>query len=258
MKRIKIFERILLLLLVLLCGAVDAQVVIKGTVYDKQARVGVPNVSVLSSTGIGTITDSLGRYTIKVPSTDSLYFSYLGKTTSRFVVKLLPPDEPLDISLPVSVDLLPSITVRQPSYRLDSLNNRKEYAKVFNDESLYFGAPSGGFGVGIGLDLIFNAKKIKRFERFKARLEREERDKYVDHRFTKALVRRITGLTSPALDTFMVNYRPTYDRLKEFETDYEYYSYIKYNGESFLYFWKRDHPNQVIVEDSTYRANLVN
>jgi len=252
MKRIKVYKTILLLLLVALCGIADAQVVVKGTVYDKQVRVGVPNVSVLSSSGIGTITDSLGRYSIRVPDTDSLYFSYLGKTTSRFVVKLLPPDEQLDISLPVSVDVLPSITVRQPSYRLDSLNNRKEYAKVFDGEPAYMGAPSGGFGLGIGLDLIFNAKKIKRFERFKARLEREERDKYIDHRFTKALVRRITGLTAPALDTFMVQYRPTYEHLKEFETDYEYYEYIKYNGESFQYFWKRDHPNE--VADTTSKA----
>src|SRR5687768_16405058 len=122
MKRTLIFRReLLLLLLILLCHTAIAQVVIKGTVYDKQARYGIPHVSVLSSSGIGTVTDTLGHYSIKVPDNDSIYFSYLGKISSKFPVKRLPPDQPFDISLPVSIDILPSVTVRQPSYRMDSL-----------------------------------------------------------------------------------------------------------------------------------------
>jgi hypothetical protein len=254
MKRItNFYQKILLLLLVFLCRSAVAQVVIKGTVYDKQARYGVPHVSVLSSSGIGTATDSLGRYSLKVPVDDSIYFSYLGKTSSKFLVKKLPPDQPLDISLPVTIDSLPSVTVRQPSYHMDSLANRKEYQKVFDYDGPDFSAPSGGFGMGISFDLIFNAKKYRSMEKLKARLEREERDKYVDHRFTKALVKRITGLTPPALDTFMVQYRPSYDQLKAFETEYEYYKYIKTFGEYFKNEWKIEHPG--IASDSTMKVD---
>lgn len=255
MMRTIIFRRkILLLLLVLLCRIAVAQVVIKGTVYDKQARYGVPDVSVLSSSGIGTVTDSLGRYTIKVPGDDSIYFSYLNKLSSKFPVKHIPPHQPFDISLPVSVDILPSVYVQQPSYRMDSLANRAEYRKAFDYDPNYLGAAGSGFGMGIGFDLIFNAKKIKRMERFKARLEREERDKYVDHRFTKALVKRITGLTPPALDSFMVEYRPSYEQLQSFETDYEYYSYIKAFAGYFKNQWQKDHPGE--MSDSTFRTDL--
>ena len=251
MKRTVIFQqKILLLLMILLCQATVAQVVIKGTVYDKQARYGVPHVSVLTSSGTGTVTDTLGRYSIKVPDDDSIYFSYLGKMSAKFPVKRLPPDLPLDISLPVSVDSLPSVTVRQPSYRMDSLANRKEYQKVFDYDPVIGSAPGSGFGLGVSFDVLFNARKFRRMEALKARLEREEKDKYVDHRFTKALVRRITGLTPPALDSFMVEYRPSYDILKTFETDYDYYSYIKSCGRSFLGQWKIDHPG-----DSTLRLN---
>src|SRR5437899_1708321 len=110
MKRTTIFcQKILLLLLVLQYREAVSQVVIKGTVYDKQARYGMPDVSVLSSSGLGTVTDSLGRYTIKVPGNDSIYFSYLGKMSMKFPVKKLQPDQPLDISLPVSIDSLPSV-----------------------------------------------------------------------------------------------------------------------------------------------------
>jgi hypothetical protein len=243
MKRTVIFQqKILLLLMILLCQATVAQVVIKGTVYDKQARYGVPHVSVLSSSGAGTVTDTLGRYSIKLSNDDSIYFSYLGKMSSKFPVKRLPPDQPLDISLPVSIDSLPSVTVRQPSYRMDSLANRNEYRKVFEYDPVIGSAPGSGFGLGIGLDAIFNARKFRRMEALRTRLEREEREKYVDHRFTKALVKRITGLTPPALDSFMVEYRPSYDILKTFETEYDYYSYIKSCGFSFIAQWKIDHP----------------
>jgi hypothetical protein len=245
-------RKFLLLLLVPLCQAAVSQVVIKGTVYDKQARYGVPHVSVLSSSGLGTMTDSLGRYSIKVPGDDSVYFSYLGKMTSKFPVKQLPPDQPLDISLPVLIDSLPSVTVRQPSYRMDSLANRAEYKKVFDYDGASLSTPSGGFGLGIGFDLLFGARKIRSMEKLKARLEREEKEKYVDHRFTKALVKRITGLTSPALDTFMVQYRPSYETLKSFETEYDYYKYIKAFGKYFIDNWKIDHPDA--TGDSTLRA----
>src|SRR5688500_6188625 len=210
MKRTIIFRRnILFLLLVLFCRTAIGQVVVKGTVYDKQVRYGIAHVSVQSTSGIGTITDTLGHYTIKVPENDSIYFSYLGKMTSKFPVKQLLPDQPFDISLPVSVDILKTVVVRQPSYRMDSLANRAEYRKVFDYDPDYGSAPGSGFGLGISFDLIFSGRKFRRMEALRTRLEREERDKYVDHRFTKALVKRITHLTPPALDTFMVTYRPS-------------------------------------------------
>ena len=252
MMRINIFRtNILLLFLILLCHISVAQVVIKGTVYDKQARFGVPNVSVLSTSGAGTITDTLGHYSLRVPNSDSIYFSYLGKATEKFLVNRLPPDQPLDISLPVSVDMLPSVTVKQPSYHMDSLANRLENKKIFDFESNYLSTP-GGFGVGVSFDAIFNAKRMARLERFRGFLIRQEQDKYVDHRFSKALARRITGLTSPALDSFMVQYRPTYETIQSFETDYDYYSYIKACGQSFKSMWKQDHPFE--ANDSTRSA----
>ncbi|WP_205510199.1 carboxypeptidase-like regulatory domain-containing protein [Longitalea arenae] len=250
MKCVIIFRTtILLLLFVQTNQAAFCQVLIKGTVYDKQARFGVPHVSVLSSSGTGTITDSLGRYSLKVPADDSVYFSYLGKMTSKFPVKHLPPDQPLDISLPVAVDSLASVTVRQPSYRMDSLANRAEYKKVFDYDPVLASAPGSGFGLGISFDLLFNTRKIRSMEKLKARLEREEREKYVDHRFTKALVKRITGLRSPALDTFMIQYRPSYEQLKNFETEYEYYQYIKTFSKYFIHNWKIDHPH---LADSSF------
>ncbi|MFT3826255.1 MAG: hypothetical protein QM731_20190 [Chitinophagaceae bacterium] len=238
-------KTLLLAALTFFALAATAQVQINGTVYDRMARYGVPNVSVMGTSGAGTITDSLGRYTIKLSGTDSIYFSYLGKATRKFPVKEIPPGQHFDMSLQVSVDSLPSVTVRQRSYREDSLQNRNEYRKAFEYEPDYLaGGGGGGFGVGISLDALFSLRKIRRMEAFRKRLEWEEREKYIDHRFTKAIVRRVTGLQSPALDSFMVWYRPSYETLQIFETEYDYYKYIKDWSLYFEEVWRRKYPLQ--------------
>ncbi|HEY4967817.1 MAG TPA: hypothetical protein VII28_15535 [Puia sp.] len=47
-----------------------------------------------------------------------------------------------------------------------------------------------------------------------------------DHKFNRALVKRITRLEPPDLDIFMKAFRPSYESLHHFETDYEYYQWI--------------------------------
>jgi hypothetical protein len=70
------------------------------------------------------------------------------------------------------------------------------------------------------------------------RLEWEEQDKYVDHRWNRAMVRRVTGLEPPKLDSFMRQYRPSYEFIKSCETDYEFYKYIQEWGRFFEENWK--------------------
>lgn len=58
-----------------------------------------------------------------------------------------------------------------------------------------------------------------------ARLEAEEREKYIDYRFNKPMVRRVTGLSSPLLDSFMVWYRPSYP-IAKFCDEVSFYQYV--------------------------------
>jgi hypothetical protein len=230
--------------LILLQKIVAGQVQIKGIVYDRSAHYGLRGVSVTGTSGVGTITDSLGCYSIKLASVDSISFSYLGKATQKFPVKDIPLNQSFDISLQVAVELLPAVVVRQNNYRQDSLENRNEYRKVFDYEPDYLSGQGSGFGVGISLSALLSGKKIRRMEALKRRLEQEERDKYIDHRFTKALVKKVTGLKSPALDTFVLHYRPSYETLLSFENQYEYYKYIKDQAIFFSDIWKKEHPDQ--------------
>jgi hypothetical protein len=232
------------MLLVLLHLAATGQVQVSGTVYERSAKYGMAGVSVRGTSGAGAVTDSAGHYSIRLPYTDSLSFSYQGKATMKFPVKEIPANRPFDMSLHIDIKVLPTVVVLQNDYKADSMANREEYRKVFDYSPDFLAKASNGAGAGINLDLLLSIRKMKRMEAFRLKLEQDERDKYVTHRFNKALVKKITGLQPPALDTFMLQYRPSYEMLQSFETDYEYYLYIKDWATYFSSRWKREHAIQ--------------
>ena len=204
-------------------------------------------VSVIGTNGGGTITDSLGHYTIRVRLEDSIYFSYLNKPTEKFAVKKMNADEPFDISVEAEVQALPGVIVNSRNYRQDSLENRIEYQKIFDYGKEYVtemksGRGGRGLGVGVDFDMLFDGRKNRRMLAFQQRLEQEERDNYIDHRFTKALVKKLTGFEPPELDTFMIQYRPSYEFIQSCETDYEYYKFISDWGKNFNAIWQHEHP----------------
>jgi len=246
----KLLQRTVLLLAAALCSlAAASQARVEGTVYDRSQRFPMQGVSVLASSGNGTTTDSLGHYVIRLRPTDSLYFSYLGKVSAKIPAKHIEDGVPFDMSLDVPYDSLSTVFVGPRSYRQDSLANRRDYQKIFDyDGSGYVvdkkAANNGSFGIGIDIDMLFDGKRNKRMDNFRQFLEQEEHEKYVDHRFTKAVVRRITGLQTPVLDSFMRSYRPSYEFVLACATDWELYQYIQTAGRSFSEMWKQDHPEQ--------------
>lgn len=205
---------------------------VSGTVFDITKRTPVESVSVLSTSGKGTVTDSLGRYSLSLNETDSLYFSYLNKSTPGYSVKDIQNPGAFDISIQRKIKELPGVFVKQRNYRLDSLQNRSDYEKIFDytKPGIKTSMNSSGVNPMAGLDLdefinMFKFKKNKRMLAFKRRLQQQEKEKYINHRFNKGLVRKLTGLQSPRIDSFMVEYRPTYDMVIQFN-DLEFGQFI--------------------------------
>lgn len=202
-------------------------------------QIPLAGVSVLSTGSTGTATDSLGRYVLFVHDKDSIWFSYLGKGTPKYPVASIPNIQNFEISLHVNVTELKPIMVKPRNYHLDSIANREEYAKAFNFRKPGLGivTPSGpGAAVGVDLDQlidVFQFKKNRRMAAFRDRLMQEEKDKFIEHRFSRQLVIRLTGLHGPDLDTFMVRYKPEL-HFTEFATDYEFQSYIKKCYQKFI------------------------
>lgn len=211
-------------------GRLHAQVKVSGTVYDASRATPLPSVSVMSTSGSGTTTDSLGRYTIFVNESDSISFSFLNKPTAKFPVKGIHNIFQFDISLHVPASELPAVRVMPRNYRMDSIQNRRDYAKAFDFQKpgISVSANPGG---GVGLDLgefinIFRFRYNRRMLAFQRRLLQEEEDKFIDHRFTRSVVRKITGLSGDSLIQFMTLYRPSYE-FTQVSNEYEFLEYIK-------------------------------
>lgn len=196
-------------------------ITVKGRVYDITAKIPLEAVTVFSTSGHNTFTDSLGFYQIQVGKKDSIWFSLLNKTTQKYPVDTIYNTDNFDIAIALQANNLPPVTVRNRSYRLDSIQNRLDYAKVFNykkpgirlSPSNAYNTATGGIGVGIDLEELINIFRFKRNKsilKLQERLIKEEQDKYVDKRFSKLMVRRLTNLISPGLENFMNKYRPSY------------------------------------------------
>lgn len=209
---------------------------IKGNVYDSSRNYAIELVTVLSTSGKGTITNADGHYEIEVTEKDSIWFSYLNKPTMKFPVLKIANPFAFDISLQVNVTVLKEVKVRQRNYKEDSAQNRKDYAKVFNYQKPRLTPSVTNMGVGFDLNEIINMFRFKRNRSmlsFQNRLLQQERDKFVDHRFNKALVRRLTLLTGNELDSFMLIYRPPYE-FAILTSDYDFQQFIKDSYRRFL------------------------
>jgi hypothetical protein len=60
----------------------------------------------------------------------------------------------------------------------------------------------------------------------------QEQDKFIDHRFNKALVRKLTNIADKDIDKFMAIYRPTYE-FSLYSNDYDFQLYIKESYKTF-------------------------
>lgn len=210
---------------------------LKGNVYDSTRFTPMPYVTVSTTSGNNTFTNNDGSYKIEVDSKDSVWFSYLGKPTMKFPVKTIQNPLQFDISLQVNITVLKEVKVRQRNYKFDSIQNRQDYAKIFDYKKPGLKTVTPEYGSGAGFDLtelinVFRFRRNRNMLSFQERLLQQERDKFVDHRFSKALVRRLTKLDGEELDRFMLIYRPPYE-FTQTAGDYEFQLYIKHSFERF-------------------------
>jgi hypothetical protein len=197
---------------------------IKGRVTDYFSKKPLDAVTVQTNSGHFSISDSVGNYTIEVTKKDSLWFSYLNKQTMKYSVDTIMHPDNFDIALYVDARWLPDVKVATRNYKSDSIINRETYANAFNYRKpglrLSQSNPStyspGGLTAGFDLDEIINSFRFRRNRQmlsFQQRLIQEEHDKYIDHRYTKYLVKKLTGLDGKQLEDFMNYYRPSYDEV---------------------------------------------
>src|SRR4030095_4600670 len=149
-------------------------------------RYPVELVTVISTSGKGAITNAEGYYEIDVTEKDSIWFSYLNKPTVKFPVLKISNPFAFDISLQVSIPVLQEVKVKPRNYNLDSIQNRQDYAKIFDYQKpgIKTTTPQYGAAEGFDLDEIINMFRFRRNRSmlsFQRRLVQQEKDKFVDH-----------------------------------------------------------------------------
>ena len=195
---------------------------ISGVVYDISGRRPIEAVMVYSKFS-RTQTDSLGRYLITTSAMDSLTFSLFGKSTQKFAIADIEDLSNFNIMIHVSGVDLPKVTVRNSYYKYDSIQNRMDYAKYFNyeppglklsNQQNLFG--NGGLTIGFDVNEIINIFRFKRARNLRFlqnRLIYQEQEKYINYRFTRRFVQKLTKLDGPRLDVFMEYCKPSYPTL---------------------------------------------
>lgn len=215
-----LFKPVLLTSFLLLAlGTLRAQFILSGQVFDSSRINPVEGVRVISTSGLFTVTDSIGRYSLRVMNSDSVTFFYRNKPTLKFAVSTIPDPSHFNISLFITLKgkyrTLKEVIVYGKSYRQDSIENREKYADVFDYRKPGIRAgvsPDGVAGADVNEIInLFRFKRNKRLRAFQLRLESQEKEKYVNYRFNKTHVKRITGLEGAHLDNFMLRYRPDYE-----------------------------------------------
>ncbi len=205
---------------------------LSGIVYDSTQSYPLESVTVLTTSGKGTYTNEMGQYDVEVKETDSVWFSFLGKPTRKYPIHNIFDAGQFNVALHINIPELREVIVQPRNYRMDSIQNRLDYAKAFNWEKPKLRASVGtGTNASVGFDLdeiirIFQFRKNRSMNSFRQRLLEEEREKFIDHRFSKALVLRLTGLNGAERDSFMVQYRPDYEFCL-LTSDYDFQFYIK-------------------------------
>lgn len=215
----------------------SAQVIISGKISDSSGIYPLAAVTILTNTGKGTLSDENGNYEIDVSEKDTIWFSYLGQRTKGFAVNQIWNLHHFDISLKTSIAVLKEVKVQPRNYRFDSIDNRLTYAKAFNFKKPTFSSIVTSFGLGFTIDInelirAFQVQKNRRSLTFKARLLQEEKDKFVNYRFNKQIVYRLTSIGENEIDSFMIISRPTFEFAVS-TSDYEFREFIKKKYEDF-------------------------
>jgi len=210
------------ILFLLISHGGSAQTFLTGKVRKKESTEYLVSVSIQNITQRKyDLSDERGNYQIPAKEGDQLAFSSVGYRTDTLIVTpvMLAGDCP--IFLEPRVETLRSFQVGSLSnYQLDSMARREEYKWIYEHGNVQrVEKERKGDGVGISLDLFRNAsRKDMDREKLKKRLIREEQEHYIDYRYSREYVSRLTHLKGDSLQKFMEQFRPSYDYTRKAAT----------------------------------------
>lgn len=244
---------LLIIVLFFLSPSLLAQT-INGMVRDAVTRLPITNAQVISATNT-ILTTNTGQFNIsKLKIGETIVIRMMGYETTELTIGGKMLTDSVFIYLKQDVIALKEIMVKtNRNYKLDSINLRKEYAKVFTYKGPGFtdmfikrdpgyrspfahvNPNSTASLVSLNVRQVVSVltKKKEQTTKLKKMLLKDEDAAYVDHVFSKDKIVKLTGLIGDSLITFMDQYRPSIATLKKM-TEYELNIYIKKSYKEFI------------------------
>ena len=189
------------------------------------------------------LSEENGSYRIQAMPGDRVIFTMIGYRADTLTVTddMLSGDYP--VYLEPKAQTLQAVTVGSLSnYQLDSMARRNEYSWIYDHGKtpLFERDRKGADGVGVNIELFRNASAAdKQRERLKKRLLKEEQEYYVDSRYSREYIARLTHLQGDSLQKFVTLYRPSYDFCRKAAT----VDILVFISDSFKKFKNGDHSN---------------
>lgn len=213
-------------------SALSQEVNVKGIVFDRDSVTPMPYAYVVNKNSTtGTLSDEAGKFFIRIKLGDTLNFSYLGYSVTKFFTHTL-KDSVKNSSLSVKIYIKPKVTeLKQVTIATHSFTKEeKEYYGRKVDEykrgfSETFGI--GPTGAGLNLDALYYAwsKKGKELQKLSVLYQQLLIDEVKEHRLSDQKIRELTKNDTMDVKKFLNScYLP--DQFIVNASDYELYSVV--------------------------------
>ncbi|HEY4060775.1 MAG TPA: carboxypeptidase-like regulatory domain-containing protein [Puia sp.] len=189
------------------------------------------------------LSEENGSYRIQAAPGDRVIFSHVGYQSDTLIITtdMLSGDYP--VNMEPKAQTLQAVRVGELSnYQLDSMARRQEYSWIYDhgEQKLVEKDRKGADGVGVNLAIFRHTSSIdKQRESLKKRLMREEQDDYIDSRYNRDYVAKLTHLQGDSLFRFMRDFRPTYDYCRKAAT----VDILVFINDSYKKFMKGERPD---------------
>ncbi len=208
---------------------VNAQKMISGIVLDSafskpMASVVVENIT----TKTGTKTNYRGTFTLEVNNDNYLKISYTGYKPRIIRIQDVEDIDFLTIKLAIGRVQLKEVKITKPltPYQRDSIERAKIYEDVFN-----YKQEKSALSPVTSVYQMFS-KKHKNQRKFKEQVLDMEKQKFIDTRYTKEMVKDITNLTGDELAFFMNAYPMDLDFART-ASELELRMWVRYNWDDY-------------------------
>lgn len=223
MKRFVIFFFVIYALILAPCSLLFAQdFKLNGVVFDKSSKQRIALASISNKRNKYSVgSNDLGLFTMKASVGDTLVIIKRGFNDQEVVVKST-SDLIIYLNQEISLNTV-EIKGESKKQTLDAI--RKDFK---NKGSFYAGKPPFLSFLFTPLTAIYEliGRTPKNARRFNNYYVNEVQQTRIDQFFNKTIISANTGLTGKELDNFMINYRPSYEQSKNWNT-YDGLKWIK-------------------------------